>query len=278
LRRLLFALFVLALSAMIWINGNLLPVFPSASQIAEIGNTSNIILALPENATVLVIIDYEPSLSSEMEAVAGPLLDQIAILRRSKFTFISSSPNGSALAEHLLSRTKINQPAPDGLDYQVNSQYFLAGYLPGGSAGINGFIQSPQSVIPAAGVTSFSEYVAVLLVTDHAESGLAWIEQITLAKQESVPASQPLFIAASAQAGPMLEPYVSSKQVTGMINGMPEAAGYEFMNNSRPGIALSYWDAFNIGLLLAVASMVAGSLWSLFAGMRTRRLQGAEQG
>jgi len=203
----------------------------------------------------------------------------MAILRHLNFTFISSSPNGSALAERLLTKTKINQPVPAGLGYQVNSQYFIAGYLPGGSAGVRGFIEAPQTVMPAVKVTAFRDYAAIIVITDHAESGLVWIEQVELAKQSNtVPPSQPLLVVASAQAGPLLQPYVSSNQVTGMISGMPDAARYEFMNNSRPGIARSYWDAFGVGLLLAIVSMVLGSLWSLFTGIRARRLREAEQG
>ncbi len=40
--------------------------------------------------------------------------------------------------------------------------------------------------------------------------------------------NQPLFMVASAQAGPLLQPYVSSRQITGMISGLPDAARYEF--------------------------------------------------
>jgi hypothetical protein len=82
---------------------------------------------------------------------------------------------------------------------------------------------------------------------------------------------------ASAQAGPLLQPYVSSGQVTGMISGLATGVRYEAVNNSRLGISRSYWDAFGIGLMLSVALMIGGSLWSLYTGMRARRAN-AEQG
>jgi hypothetical protein len=279
LRWILASVFLIVLSGMILLNANFTQVFVSSAQIAEIGNTSNVILGLPEGQPVLIVMDYEPSLAGEMEATAGPLLDQMAFLRHPNFTFISSSPNGSALAERLLANTRINQPVSEGgLGYQVNSQYFLAGYLPGGSAGVSGFIGSPQTVLPAVPATAFRDFVAVLVITDRAESGLTWIEQIELAKRSNtVPTTQPLLVVASAQAGPMLEPYESSKQVTGLISGLPDAARYEYMNNTRPGLARSYWDAFGVGLLLAIVAMVLGSLWSLFTGLRARRME-AEQG
>jgi len=62
-----------------------------------------------------------------------------------------------------------------------------------------------------------------------------------------------------------------------MVSGLSEAATYEFINNSRPGIARNYWDTFGVGLMTAIAAITLGSLWSLFTGLRARRAE-AEQG
>ena len=138
------------------------------------------------------------------------------------------------------------------------------------------FVESPQTAIPAAEFESFSQYAAVILLTDHAESARVWVEQLDARKQSDAGlASQPLLMVASAQAGPLLQPYVSSRQVAGMISGLPDAARYEFVNNVPPGIARTYWDAFGIGLLLAIILITFGSLWSLFIALRPRRA-GAE--
>jgi len=75
----------------------------------------------------------------------------------------------------------------------------------------------------------------------------------------------------------LLQPYVSSGQITGMVSGLSDAARYEFVNNSRPGIARNYWDAFGIGLIISIALMIVGGLWSLFTGIRERRTE-AKQG
>jgi len=90
-------------------------------------------------------------------------------------------------------------------------------------------------------------------------------------------ATRPLLTVSSAQAGPMLQPYVSSGQIDGLISGMADAARYESINSSRPGIARSYWDAFGIGIMLAAALIVLGSLWSLFTGMRIHRADGTQE-
>jgi len=271
LRWALSGLFLLVLGVMLSLGSQMMPVLVTSPQMsADITNLSNTIQSIPESAQVLVVIDYEPALAGEMEAAAGPLLDQLVVTRKPSLTFVSSAPNGSALAERLMKNTKIS----GGLGYQLDSQYFNIGYLPGGSAGVRGFIENPQAIMPAVKVSRFSDFAAVIVISDHAESGLVWIEQLELMKQsDTTLASQPLLVAASAQAGPLLQPYVSSKQVAGMISGLSDAARYEFMNGSRPGLARSYWDAFGVGLFLAVASIVLGSLWSLFTGIRARRAE-----
>ena len=266
------ALFLVALGAIIGLGTQMMPV--SAALPVEVSNVSNTIIALPQGAPVLVVMDYQPSLAGELEAASGPLLDQLVVLRKPSFTFLATSPNGTGLVERLLTNTRINMPAPEGLGYQADVQYFNAGYLPGGLTGVRGFTESPQSVLPSARVNLFSEFAAVILITDQAESGQMWIEQVTLAKQsDPALANQQFLVVASAQAGPMLRPYVLSKQVAGMISGLPDAARLEYVNNSRPGIVRSYWDAFGVGLALAILSIVIGSLWSLFAGIRMRRVE-----
>ena len=249
-----------------------MPVDVSSNQMAEVQALSATVLTLPESAQVLEVIDYEPALAGELESAAGPLLDQMTLLRHPTYTFVSTSANGMGLVERLLRNTGINQPAPAGAGYQADVNYFNAGYLPGGTAGVRGFVENPQLVMPAVRVGLFSEFAAVIILTDHAESGAVWIEQVELAKQTD-PAlnNKPVLVAASAQAGPLLQPYVSSRQVTGMISGLADAARFEFMNSSRPGLARGYWDAFGAGLTLAVLSIVLGSLWSLISGMRARR-------
>jgi hypothetical protein len=276
LRWVLSGIFLIVLGTVLALGTVQLPV--SAALPIPVGNASNVVATMPDEAPVLVVVDYEPSLSGEMEAVAGPLLDQMTVLRRPTYSFVSTSPNGSALAERLMTNTKINKPVPDGLGYQAGSQYFNLGYLPGGSAGVRGFTENPKVMLPSVKVNQFSDYAVVIVITDHAESGLVWIEQLELMKQTNPAlASQPLLMVASAQASPLLQPYVLSKQVAGMIGGLADAARYEFVNNSRPGIARSYWDAFGAGLFMAILAIVFGSLWSLFTGIRARRAE-AEQG
>lgn len=264
------ALFLLVLGAVISLGSQSMPVVAPAG----VNEMSNIVSTIPDGSPVLVVVDYEPALAGEMEAASGPLLDQLALLRHSKFTFLATSPNGSAMVERLMTNAKINKPAPDGAGYQSGIQYFNIGFLPGGSAGVLGFMENPTMAMPLVNVNTFSDFAAVVILTDHAESGRVWVEQLEQLKQVNpVLARQTLLLVSSAQAGPMLQPYVSSGQVDGMVSGLVGAAGYEAVNNSRPGTARTYWDAFGVGLMMAVLAIGLGSLWSLFTGMRTRRAE-----
>ncbi|HJQ13601.1 MAG TPA: hypothetical protein VJ830_02550, partial [Anaerolineales bacterium] len=267
LRWVLAGLFLLVLSGAILLRSQLMPV--SANLPGDVRGLSNAVMSIPANSRILVVIDHEPSLAGEMEAVAGPLLNQVVLLSQPNLSFISTSPNGAALVQRLLSNTGVD---PESVSY------LNLGYLPGGSAGVLGFIEAPAQIIPPAGVGSFSEYAALLVLTDHAESGRVWVEQLQSRKAvDPVLSNQPLMVAASAQAGPLLQPYVSAGQIDGLISGLADAARYEFVNNSRPGLARSYWDTFGIGLMMSVVLILIGSLWSLFTGIRARRAN-AEQG
>jgi hypothetical protein len=261
LRWVLSSLFLLVLSAMILLRSQIMPVSPILPDSA--GDLTSAVISIPSSSKILVVIDYEPSLAGEMEAIGGPVLDQLLLLSQPSLSFVSTSPNGPALADRLMTDPRINQGG---------AQYLNLGYLPSGSAGVLGFMANPAQIIPSAGIGSFSEYAALLILTDHAESGRVWIEQFQ-SRREADPTltNKPLLMVASAQAGPLLQPYVSSRQVTGMISGLSEAARYESLNNNRPGIARSYWDSFGVGLMLSIALIVIGSLWSLVTGMRERR-------
>lgn len=263
----------LALGTVILLRTQVMPVSPILPP--DVDAASKTVDSIPDNSAVLVILDYEPSLAGEMEAASGPLLDKLVLRHHPILSFVTTSTNGTGLVERLLRDTDIN--TPNGLGYSAGNNYFNLGYLPGGEAGILSFIQSPRGVMPSATVTTFSGYKAVVMLTDHADSARAWIEQLQVFKQaDPTIASQPLLVVSSAQAGPMLQPYSGSGQINGLINGIVDAARLEVMNDSRPGIARSYWDAFGVGVILAILLIVLGSLWSLFAAIRARRAAAGE--
>jgi hypothetical protein len=114
-------------------------------------------------------------------------------------------------------------------------------------------------------VQSFFNFSAVLVLTDSAENGKIWIEQAGPLRGAS-----PLVMAASAATGPLLHPYFESGQINGLFASLYDSAIIEQINAGRPGTARRYWDAYNLGLLLAVAFLLGGSMFSLMTSMRER--------
>lgn len=170
-----------------------------------------------------------------------------------------------------------------GRDYQRGKQYTDLGYLPGGLAGVYDFAQNPSAAMPLGadgsqvwqtaplkGVTRFSDFAAIILLTDSAEAGRVWIEQAGPLR-----GNVSLVIVSSSQAGPMLMPYVASGQINGLVNGLNDASKVE-QANGQPGLARLYWDAYSAGLLLAAAMIILGGLWNLVPGLRARRAEKEE--
>lgn len=269
LRWVVSGLFLIVLSAMIFMRTQNLPI--STDLPASVRSITSIITRLPQNSSILIVIDYEPALAPELEAVSGPMLDHLVLTTHARLVFISTSPSGAGLVNRLLLNTGISSPL--GINYQPGTNFVNLGYLPGGASGVREFIDAPSTAMPGAVEAAFSEYAAVVVLTDNGESGRLWVEQLVAKNQADAGyfAFQPLLFAASAQATPLLQPYVDSEQINGMVGGLADAARYEFVNNSRPGIARIYWDTFGIGMVLGVALMIFGSLWSLIEGLRARR-------
>ncbi len=235
--------------------------------------------AIPQGAPVLAVFDYQPSTVGEMEAAGLPLMDQLILLRHPRLAILSTSPTGAALAERFMSSALSTLNAQNS--YQRGEQYVDFGYLPGGLTGVYAFAQSPTAAMPLGadrsaiwqsaplqGVTHLSDFAAVIVLTDSVDSGRTWIEQTALER-----GSAPMIIVSSAQAGPMLLPYVDSGQVAGLVSGLYGAAGVEQANGGLPGRVRHYWDAYSVGLLIAVAAIILGGLWNLVTGFQARRTQ-----
>jgi hypothetical protein len=121
------------------------------------------------------------------------------------------------------------------------------------------------SLPPLEGVTSLSQFAALILITDDADSARAWIEQTASARK-----TVPLVAVSSAQTAPMIQPYYASQQIAGLVSGLYGGALFEQNNSGRPGTARAFWDAYSIGMLLAMVFILGGGLLNLALGLRDR--------
>lgn len=139
--------------------------------------------AIPDNAPVLVAVDYEASRAGEIEAAAAPLFDNMLLLKHPRLTFVSSNESGAILAERLMN-------GPLAFHVQNGVSYLNLGYLPGGQMGIRAFAQDPVNVAPSdvngqpawtspvvQDVTSLSQFALIILLTDDADAARSWVEQ-----------------------------------------------------------------------------------------------------
>jgi hypothetical protein len=257
----------------------------SKLQPPEMLNAFTLIGSLPSNAPVLVVFDYEPALSGELEAAAAPLMDHL-LLQGPRLALISTSPTGPALAERFLHDTN-SSPLVAGHNYQAGQQYVDLGYLAGGPSGVQYFAISPIDAAPFTldgqpawqlpplqGLQKLSDFDAIIVLTDNADSGRVWIEQTG-----STIGNTPMLMVISAQAEPMILPYYNSGQIKGLVTGLAggEAYGQTFVSpGAQAGLAQRYWNSFSTGTLVAEILIVVGALWSAVNGLRTRRRKSGE--
>jgi hypothetical protein len=237
----------------------------------ELVQTIKVVNGLPPAATVLVVVDYQPASSGELEAVATPLLDQLR-LRGATSVFVSSTAAGSALADRLVARVDSD------LNGAALQQYVNLGYLTGGVTGIANFAANPPqatphtvSGLPAWGlpalqdVRSLGDFAAMVVLTDSSDTGAMWIEQGRARLGVS-----PMLLGISAQAEPMLQPYYDSQQVQGMVTGLPGGIAYE-QANGISSVGSHYWDGFSVGFLVADFIIAIGGVLALFMAWQSRR-------
>ena len=257
---------------------------PGAVYPSELNTTRDLINGLRANPPVLLVFDYEPALSGELEAAAAPVLEHLLFTVRAannggtpvrdgkgpRLAILSTSPTGPILADSFMKRIS---PPPE---------YVNLGYLAGGAAGVLGFAEDPPAAAtytlegaPAwqtptlQGVQNLSDFAAVLVLTDNADTGRTWIEQAGHYLNTA-----PMILVISAQAEPMIRPYYDSGQIKGLVTGLAGGKAYEQANEQAfqgVGLARRYWDAFSAGLFLAEVMILIGGLWSVIAAWRARR-------
>jgi hypothetical protein len=228
---------------------------------------------LPNGAPVLLVVDYQPGFSGEMEPASAPVIRQL-MSKNARLAFLSTSPVGTYLAERLVQKFSATYP------YQPGSQYVNLGYLPGGAAGIQAFASNPRDTVGVDSslgnlwqtdvlndVSSLSGFAAIFVLTDDPDTGRLWIEQTGEAL-----AGKPMLMVVSMQAGPMLRPYAESRQLTGLVTGIEGGIMYEQKMSLTDGdVRQYYWDGFGAGAIAAEVLLLFGGAWAIFINLRARR-------
>jgi len=277
--RLVLSIVIVVIAFLAVIASGGLAVMPQAGNIPPgVFETSELVNPLNANDTVLIAFDYEPGLSGEMDAASSAVVDSM-MLKGAKMALVSTSSAGPALAERYINTVQ-NQHG-----YQSGTQYVNLGYVPGGVAGLAAFAQNPRWVAPntleglsawdagpLTNIGSVSDFALVVVITDNPNTIRAWVEQVN-PKLESTP----LVAIVSAQVEPMARPYFNNQdgQLDGLISGLTGGAAYEVV--SRPNLARSYWDAFNILLIVAVSAILIGGAINMVSTLMAQRKESGEE-
>jgi hypothetical protein len=213
-----------------------------------------------------------------MDAAGSAVVEHL-IKRGTSLALISTNLNGPALGERVMA------PLAEKYAYRAGEQYVNLGYLPGGASGVLGFAVTPDfstfmnrgdlwGVPFLQSVRKLTDFAVVVVITDDADTARVWVEQ---AGPVLAGNNRALIMVVSAQAEPMVHPYLASNQVKGLIAGEFGAVTYEREVFISDGLGRKYWDAYLIGLLVALLSIMVGGVWSLMTGRRMRQEQALEE-
>ena len=227
--------------------------------------------SIPTDRPALVVFDYTPGYSGELDTVAGALVEH-AVMRSLPIVTISTRPTGPPLAEGLLNKIGAGYGAVNG------ESYLHLGYLSGGPTAVQLFAIAPRSVVLSGyhlpeslsegsvwespllqGVHRLSDFNLVIVITAGTDTARTWVEQT-----HPWIGDTPLVMVLSTGAEPLVRPYfeASEPQVDGILTGLPAAVSYR----QYSGLPLDtgvQWDAFGIGMLAVELILIAGGAYGV---------------
>jgi hypothetical protein len=238
---------------------------PQPGNVPGVVDFTQSIQKLPSDAAVLVAFDYEAGFAGEMNLAATNVITQL-MNKNAYLTLVSTMSSGPAMAESVIKNAFADLSADQG----VYLNYANLGYIPGGTMGLLGLVNSPKSILPYSldgsnvwagaplnAITGIEDFSAVVVMTNDPDTARIWIEQ---ASPKLLEVGTPLLIVTSAQAEPLIRPYFESSpaQVQGLISGLTGGIAYArtFGNTQVNG----EWDAFSAGITISVVILLVGSI------------------
>lgn len=221
------------------------------------------ISALPQGSSILLVLDYDPAYSGEMEAAANAPLSLMMNKQANLFT-LSTSPTNLFLADNLVKSVVSTHPSGNEA-YLDNERYHVLGYLPGGQSGMQGLLLDFKSSLPVgldlqrtselsglSGIVTLDDFDAILILTDNPDTARTWVEQIKPGLTKPA-----IWMAVSSQAVALVRPYARAGQIEGLISGVYGAASFEQIIQ-QPGAAANIWNSYYTALILAMVIIITG--------------------
>ncbi len=218
---------------------------------------------------VMFAFDYSPASMPELHPQAKALVRH-CLSRDLRIISVSLSQQGTALARDVLSTVGDEMGAVDGEDY-VN-----LGYKPGAVQVIAGMGESIRQVYPQTAdgaptdlvpvMAGVDRYADIPLVIEFAASALpkAWI---AFAKERY---GQEIAVGVTGVMATDMYPYLQSRQIVGLVNGLKGAAEYEVLTGT-PGDGATGMSAQSVAHLLIILLVVVGNIAYFASGKAERR-------
>jgi hypothetical protein len=215
---------------------------------------------------VLIVFETEASSYPEMSLISEGFFENL-FFNNHWVTSIATNPNGVLVSEKILRNAQLNVPS-----YNFEERNTNLGYLPGFGIGIQAFLSNPKTTSPGidlnlniwekpplSEIDTINNFDMIILLTDNSENAKLWIEQINLLVTDS-----DLLLISSAKAAPLLQPYLQTNQIDGMLSGIMGGLAFNLLSQSETNEIGRYWSIVQLAAIVFVFYIFAGGVISIF--------------
>ncbi len=219
---------------------------------------------------ILLISEMDASAYPEMNLISKSVIENL-FANNHRISSLATNPNG------IIVSTAILENATQSIaTYNFAENVINLGYLPANHLGIQSFLADPRGTILTdyegnaiwtssylSNVDSITDFDLIILMTDNAEKSRVWIEQIKIFAPDIG-----FVVISTTQAIPLLQPYVDSHQIDGMIGGIPGNLAFTNLLDSKSNELERFAFLNQISVLLIIIFLLIGSLTAIFTNMK----------
>ena len=106
-------------------------------------------------------------------------------------------------------------------------------------------------------IDSINDFDLILLISDNSDSAKLWVEQVNLLAPEVG-----LLLISTTQSIPLMQPYVKSNQIDGMVGGLSGGLAFNLLANADTSEISRYSSFIQIVAIFFIGLLVSGGLAS----------------
>jgi hypothetical protein len=227
--------------------------------------------AAPSDKPVLLVYDWDASLSAEMSTLAGAVTNHL-MARHLRFVTISTIPQGPGFAQQITAAAAADTRANYG--YVYGRDYLVLGYVPGGEAALGSLASNLTALMPldyvksqklesfelmrGGNLKSLKDFSLVVDLTSDEAALRNWIEQA------STRTGIPIVAAVPQGLEPMARPYrgIAGPGLKAVLSGQAGASQYLKQLTDTQRITTAQYSADELSIRLD-AQLVAQLLVTL---------------